>query len=93
MSGKGSSPRPLSVSNEEYANRWDSIFAKKEDPLQKLYDVEVELGIHWTQLELPLEDSVSANSECKHPVWGYEYTEQMYFCMSCGFKAKHPANR
>ena len=26
--GKGSSPRPFSVSNEEYANRWDAIFAK-----------------------------------------------------------------
>ena len=28
MSGKGSAPRPYSVSNEEYANRWDAIFAK-----------------------------------------------------------------
>jgi hypothetical protein len=26
--GKGSSPRPKSVSNEEYANRWDAIFQK-----------------------------------------------------------------
>jgi hypothetical protein len=26
--GKGSTPRPLSVSNEEYANRWDAIFGK-----------------------------------------------------------------
>lgn len=26
--GKGSSPRPFSVSNEEYASRWDAIFAK-----------------------------------------------------------------
>ena len=31
--GKGSSPRPFSVSNEEYAKRWDAIFGKdlKED--------------------------------------------------------------
>jgi hypothetical protein len=28
MSGKGSSPRPFSVSNEEYANRWDAIFQR-----------------------------------------------------------------
>ena len=28
MSGKGSAPRPLSVSNEEYASRWDAIFGK-----------------------------------------------------------------
>ena len=26
--GKGSSPRPFSVSNEEYAKRWDAIFGK-----------------------------------------------------------------
>lgn len=26
MSGKGSAPRPLSVSNEDYAKRWDAIF-------------------------------------------------------------------
>lgn len=32
--GKGSAPRPLSVSNEEYAARWDAIFQRdlpKED--------------------------------------------------------------
>lgn len=28
--GKGSAPRPISVSNQEYAERWDAIFAKKE---------------------------------------------------------------
>lgn len=34
MSGKGSAPRPFSVSNEEYASRWDAIFGrdKKEEP-------------------------------------------------------------
>jgi hypothetical protein len=26
--GKGSAPRPKSVSNEEYANRWDAIFQR-----------------------------------------------------------------
>ena len=26
--GKGSKPRPFSVSNEEYANRWDAIFGR-----------------------------------------------------------------
>ena len=29
--GKGSKPRPLSVSNQEYANRWDAIFAKDSE--------------------------------------------------------------
>lgn len=28
MSGKGSSPRPFSVTQEEYANRWDAIFGR-----------------------------------------------------------------
>ena len=26
--GKGSAPRPLSVSNEEYSKRWDAIFQR-----------------------------------------------------------------
>jgi hypothetical protein len=26
--GKGSSPRPLSISEEEYATRWDAIFGR-----------------------------------------------------------------
>lgn len=32
--GKGSSPRPFSISQEEYATRWDAIFQRdlpKED--------------------------------------------------------------
>lgn len=28
MSGKGSAPRPFSVSNDEYAQRWDAIFGR-----------------------------------------------------------------
>lgn len=27
--GKGSSPRPFSVSNQEYSNRWDIIFGRE----------------------------------------------------------------
>ena len=29
MNGKGSKPRPLSVSQEEFQKNWDEIFAKK----------------------------------------------------------------
>lgn len=29
--GKGSSPRKFSVTNEEYANRWNAIFGKDND--------------------------------------------------------------
>ena len=31
MSGKGSTPRPFSVSNQEYSNRWDAIFGRDND--------------------------------------------------------------
>jgi len=36
---KGSTPRPISVSNEEYAARWDAIFQrdlKEEHEIQKV---------------------------------------------------------
>jgi hypothetical protein len=38
--GKGSSPRPFSVSNDEYANRWDAIFGrdKRVEEDQKIED-------------------------------------------------------
>lgn len=52
MSGKGSSPRPFSVSDEEYANRWDAIFGRD----QKTPEVTPEEPPKWEQLELPLED-------------------------------------
>jgi hypothetical protein len=32
--GKGSSPRPFSVSHEEYANRFETIFGNKEKKMQ-----------------------------------------------------------
>ena len=37
MSGKGSSPRPFSVTQEEYANRWDAICGRdlKEEKLEE----------------------------------------------------------
>jgi hypothetical protein len=36
--GKGSKPRPFSVTQDEYNNRWDAIFARdlqKEEELKK----------------------------------------------------------
>ena len=52
--GKGSSPRPYSVSNEEYANRWDAIFGrdietekdKREQALDDLVRISEELGLY-----------------------------------------------
>jgi len=29
---KGSTPKPFSVANEEYATRWDTIFARENKP-------------------------------------------------------------
>ena len=49
--GKGSAPRPFSVSNEEYAARWDAIFAKPlpddaERALQEMVDINESLGLY-----------------------------------------------
>ena len=49
--GKGSSPRPYSVSNEEYANRWDAIFGKdkqsdQERALDKLVEVQENMDLY-----------------------------------------------
>lgn len=50
--GKGSSPRPFSVSNQEYAERWDAIFGKdqerilREKALQQLVDENERLGLY-----------------------------------------------
>lgn len=37
---KGSTGRPFSVSNEEYANRWDAIFGRDNEKKNKTQDVE-----------------------------------------------------
>jgi len=49
--GKGSNLRPLSVSNEEYANRWDAIFGtdqkrKQERALDEMVRISQELGLY-----------------------------------------------
>lgn len=35
MNGKGSRPRPFSVSGEEYASNWERTFGKKDESSQK----------------------------------------------------------
>jgi hypothetical protein len=39
--GKGSKPRPLSVSQEEYDTRWDAIFQRdlKDEPKNNYQDI------------------------------------------------------
>ena len=38
--GKGSKPRPFSVSQEEYDNRWDNIFSRDLKEEKKDYEVD-----------------------------------------------------
>lgn len=38
--GKGSTPRKFSVTNEEYANRWNAIFGKDNEKENKAQSLE-----------------------------------------------------
>ena len=49
--GKGSKPRPIKVSNQEYAARWDAIFAtdqkvKQERALEEMVRISQEMGLY-----------------------------------------------
>ena len=49
MSGKGSKPRPIVISIDEYDNNWDAIFKKKADQekaLQEMMRVSEEMGAY-----------------------------------------------
>lgn len=59
--GKGSSPRPFSISEEEYAQKWERIFGKKDvekivedankylanEALNKKAENAIELGLNY----------------------------------------------
>ncbi len=42
--GKGSSPRPFSVSQQEFDNRWDTIFKKDKDMQVRVKENADEVG-------------------------------------------------
>ena len=53
--GKGSKPRPFSVSQQEYDNRWDNIFSrdlkdeekeKREQALDEMVRISQEMGLY-----------------------------------------------
>jgi hypothetical protein len=53
--GKGSKPRPFSVTQEEYDNRWDNIFSrdlkeeekdKREKALEEMVRISQEMGLY-----------------------------------------------
>lgn len=57
--GKGSAPRPYSVSNEEYATRWDAIFGRdnkkeSEKALERMVQDAEDLGLYEGSGENPL---------------------------------------
>jgi hypothetical protein len=61
--GKGSKPRPLSVSDQEYADRWDAIFGKDQklqQALDALSHANQELGLYKDAYEF--EDKITRNN-------------------------------
>ena len=38
--GKGSTPRPFAVSNQEYSNRWDAIFGRDNEKNNQAQEME-----------------------------------------------------
>ena len=61
--GKGSSPRPFSVSNEEYAKRWEAIFGKDQvDQIVKDAEKYLKEQKRTTQSIERLEKSLKENS-------------------------------
>ena len=55
--GKGSAPRPFSVSQEEYNNRWDAIFksgeAKSKSEAKRIATMEMPGTIGTAKIVLP----------------------------------------
>jgi hypothetical protein len=53
MSGKGSSPRPFSVSQDKFAENWDRVFGKKSESDIRLREQALdELAAEAQQLEM-----------------------------------------
>jgi len=53
---KGSSKRPLSLSQDEWINRWDSIFGKDIEKKKAAEEALDELVEHLEKLEIPKTD-------------------------------------
>lgn len=69
MSGKGSAPRPFSVSQEEYDSRWDAIFGRDQPK-----EVEPEQDDDWVQCPICKTDLVLSQN-ARHlycPECGYQ---------------------
>lgn len=63
--GKGSAPRPFSVSNEEYAARWDMIFQSDlPKDTQNVRTPKLNLD---RQLPASLIEGIMSTETCGHP--------------------------
>mgnify|MGYP007069477924 FL=1 len=63
--GKGSKPRPFSVTQEEYDNRWDTIFGrdlkeqeKREKALDEMVRISQEMGLYDDELTLEMPGTI-----------------------------------
>ena len=63
--GKGSKPRPFSVSQHEYDNRWDAIFGrdlkeqeKREKALDEMVRISQEMGLYDDELTLEMPGTI-----------------------------------
>ena len=55
--GKGSTPRPFAVSNQEYQNRWDAIFGRDNEKKNE------EKSVGTAQSDRPRSDRSSNNTQ------------------------------
>ena len=63
--GKGSKPRPFSVTQEEYDNRWDTIFGrdlkekeKREKALDEMVRISQEMGLYDDDFSLEMPGTI-----------------------------------
>ena len=63
--GKGSKPRPFSVSQQEYDNRWDNIFSrdlkeqeKREKALDEMVRISQEMGLYDDDFSLEMPGTI-----------------------------------
>ena len=63
--GKGSTPRPFSVTQHEYDNRWDAIFGrdleekdKREKALDDMVRISQEMGLYDDELSLEMPGTI-----------------------------------
>ena len=54
--GKGSKPRPFSVSQEEFGNRFDTIFSKKKKSESEKFDEQVIMKSEYYDIDIDPED-------------------------------------